>query len=1147
LSLKFVSLHNHDGQSLYDAIGAPEDYADWMLKNAGEDSSALAITNHGNMNSIGSIVVAQEKYKKAGKPVKFIYGVEAYYIPSLVDWTAERQKVEEAKKEKKEKPVDEDSDLVIENEKESKSKFYDPINRRHHLVLLASNQIGLKNLFRLVSRSYREGFYRKPRIDFDMLADHHEGIIASTACVAGLPAWCCLHPEAATKGVMTMLHKELDGLMSMFGKDNFFLELQFNKLAEQKVTNEALIQFSAETGYDLIATCDSHYMSPDMWKDREIYKMLGYQMLKKATDLSSIPSSFEDLEVELYLKNGDQMFETYLKTMGGQDQVIKEAIERTYKIAHEQIESVTPDKTIKLPKSFHVTDTVKTPFDKLKGLVLDGLKKKKLNKQEYIDRAAYELGIIANLKVEEYFLTMKEILDVLRRHMLIGPGRGSGAGSLVCYLLNITMIDPIRHGLLFERFLSPSRAEMPDVDSDVELKDQALEILKEHFGSDSVLAISNYNRLQLKSLIKDLSSLHGIPFQEVNDVTKIIESEARPAIMEEIGGDQKLYELTFEKAQQYSPTFQDFLKKHPDVGTHVENLYKEVKSVGRHAGGVLVVPDAQSCLPIVRIRGIDQCPIMEGITAQHCKYFGLVKFDILGLTTLKIIRRCIEEILKEKKISPTIDEVWKFYNETIHPDIISYDDPKVFKNVYQLGRFPSIFQFAERGVQQFCRKAKPNNVGDISAITALWRPGPLKGSANENYLAVQDWEIKKEHKIIQEVLGDTKGLLLYQEQFMLLANKLAGFSLEEADKLRKLLVKPATTLSEEMKKDRIVVGQKFIDGCIANGLSKERADRLWNREIMGFISYGFNKSHSVAYAYDSYQCAWLYTYYPKHWIKACLECDPDLEKTINVVRTLGLNVTKPDINYSCATEWNIQPDNSCVPPFTSLKGIGTTAAYELLHHRPREGFKDIKDFFFRDDIWRWSKLNKKTLEILIRMEAFDSLKCVGPNALFKSYKHMEASLFEVEKKFEKIKKGSPTLEELATQAPTEDWATAEKMSIQKGIVGFYDKGLIIGKFLDSFDEFQISAIDELPDERPKKKVWGVVEKLVQRVAKNGRPFIMATASGLTEKQYVFKIWDAEIANNDIWQEGSVVVFGLDYSEQYGYSLSRYTKVLKVTQ
>lgn len=431
--------------------------------------------------------------------------------------------------------------------------------------------------------------------------------------------------------------------------------------------------------------------------------------------------------------------------------------------------------------------------------------------------------------------------------MLTGVGRGSGAGSLVCYLLDITLLDPLQYDLLFERFLNPSRAEMPDVDSDVGRKEEALDILKDHFGAENVLAISNYNRLQLKSLVKDIAKLYGVPFEEVNQVTKHMENEAKPALMAEVGNDQKLYQFTYDGALKHSPIFQKFIKKYPEVGVHIGNLYQEVKSIGKHAGGILVVPDAESCLPVIKLRGIEQSPINEGLTVQHNHFFGLVKFDILGLATLRIIRRCIEIILKNQGIAnPTIDGVWDFYSKNLHPSVINSSDSKVFEKVYQEGKFPSVFQFAEKAVQKFCRKAKPTSVSDISAITALWRPGPLKGGADKRYLGANDRKaqlaFEQEHPIIKKILGDTRGLLLYQEQFMLLAHELAGFSLEEANKLRKLLVKPATSLAEEMKRERIEVGEKFIKGCVDQGLSQERAEHLWNEEILGFISYGFNKS-----------------------------------------------------------------------------------------------------------------------------------------------------------------------------------------------------------------------------------------------------------------------------------------------------------------
>jgi len=1343
MSLKFVNLHGHTGASVYDGLGSPEDYSEFMLKNAGEDSGALAITNHGNMNDIGYMVAAQNKYKKSGAPVKFLYGCEAYYIPSVSDWTiAKRQWDEEKKDQKNRRKEEEDSsDLVIENESESKDwtkKYYNPVNRRNHLVLVATNYVGMQNLFRLVSRSYREGFYKKPRIDLDMLRKCNEGLMVSTACLAGLPTWCSFHPDAkeSEEKIFSLYDKELGPLMEIFGKERFYLELQFNRISEQNVVNKHIVEYSKRTGFDLIATADSHYASPHMFRDRELYRLLGYQMRKtKDIDKSILDKSIEELDCELYLKNGDQMFQAYKETFADicpDEQLIKDAIERTYHIGHDLCEFIDPDSKYKLPQTFQVTEKIKTSFDKLKEFALNGLKDKKLFSKEYLDRTAYELNVIKKLEVEEYFLTKKSIVDVLRQHMLVGPGRGSGAGSLVCYLLGITMLDPVKNGLLFERFMSPSRAEMPDIDSDFELKDQALDILKDHFGDENVLAISNYNRLQLRSLVKDISKLYDVPYSEVNAITKTMEQEAREHIMEEIGHDQKLYEFTFEKAKKYSKTFRDFLEKYPQIGDRIQNLYQEVKSIGRHAGGVLVVPDAESCLPIIKIRDTYQSPITEGLTAQHLQYFGLIKFDVLGLATLKIIRRCIEEVLRnECEINnPTIEDVWDWYDKNLHPEVIDPCDKLTFEKVYHAGKWPSIFQFTERNVQKFCQKAKPQSVGDISALTALWRPGPLCLSGNSTvtvdrhgkkktmkemheqftkqsqrakkcnplqvlslnekthkfvknkvkdvvksgrkkvwkilfqresihdvekisdsscfkyagyedvvlateehfFLTKSGWkklgdfvvgeylctkrrsdyvsndpknddvqyvcflkaecigevdtydlvledphrnfvaggfvvhnsggadkkylwatepdkinDLKKEHPIIQKVLGDTRGLLLYQEQFMLLAHELAGFSLEEANNLRKILVKIDQSKAEETKKARQEYGSKFIKGCIKHGVPKDRAERLWNDEIIGFISYGFNKSHAQCYAYNSYQCAWLYAHYPNHWLKSCLECDPNLEKTINVVRGLGLKVNKPDVNVSSVSAWHLNDKSECAPPFISLKGVGESAATELVSARSQGRFKDIEDFLWdQNGNWRWSKLNKKVFQVLMKAEAFDSLECVGKDKLFKNYKHMNDSFFEVDK-FDRIKRKRISLEDLAAQANSDDWNTAEKVVAQKEIFGFYDKSLVIGPFQETFDSFSIQSIDEVPDELGKPRVWGLVEKVIEKVSKNKKPFLTITASGMSDKPYVFRIWNASLSSTNVWGEGNIVIFSLDYDKDWGYNLSRRDRPIRVTK
>lgn len=1169
MSLKFFNLHGHSGYSVYDGIGAVEDYIQWMLKNAGEDSGGFALTDHGNVNNAGYLTAAAEKYSKKGAPVKLLYGVEAYYLPSLEDWSITKFERDQKKKEEKKAKEEGNTDLVIESESESKDyskKYYDPINRRNHLVIWAYNQKGLENLFRLVSRSYREGFYRKPRVDLSMLRDLNEGLMASTACLAGVPTWSSFHPDVQDdeSKKMALYDKELSPFYDIFGTERFFLELQFNKIPEQQVTNMDIVKYAKKHNYPVIATADCHYPSPQMWRDREIYKLLGYQMLKKATDESMKElreKSIDELDCNLYLKNGDQIYAAYKESFYNQfkdEEYIRNAIERTYSIAHDQCDFVTPDRSIKLPKTFRETKEIKTAFDKLKSLVLQGLQKKKIGSKKYIDRAIYELSVINKLKVSEYFLAELEIINVLKKHMLVGPGRGSGAGSLVCYLLGITSVDPIKYNLLFERFMSASRAEMPDIDSDFELKEEALDILKDHFGADNVLAISNYNRLQLRSLVKDIAKLYGVPFQEVNDVTKVMESEAKDKIMDEIGHDQKLYEFTYEKAKEYSPTLNSFLKKYPEVGEHIGNLYQEIKSIGRHAGGVLVVPDAERHLPIIRIRGIDQSPITEGLTAHHLGYFGLIKFDVLGLATLKIIRKCIELILQKQGVEyPTIDDVWKFYDENLHPDIINPADAKIFESTYNQGNFPSIFQFTEKKVQGFAQKAKPQSVNDISAITALWRPGPLKGAADERYLHATAKDLKKEHPIIQEVLKDTRGVLLYQEQFMLLANKLAGFTLEESNKLRKILVRPEVSLGEEMKKERMEIREKFVNGCVKSGLTEERATGLWDREIMGFISYGFNKSHAVSYAFVSYQCSWLYAYYPNEWIKACLEKDPDLERTINVVRTLGYKVGKPNVNLSQVYDWNVSEDKKCVPALTSLKGVGKTAAEELVRNRPLSGFKNIQDFFFdSDNIWRWSKFNKKALSALVKVEGFEDFDCIGEDNLFENYAHMEKTLMGETVKLKKgkyitynnldlLKKGKATLEDLASEVDETDWTSIEKIEQQKELMGFYDKGILIEEVLPTFIEMNIEAIDENPEDGPKARVWALLEDVKEKETSKGKPYLVVKASGMTEKLYNFRVWNTE--KNDLWSLGSVIVFSLEYDQKWGYNIPRNCEVIKVTK
>lgn len=1082
MSLKFAGLHAHSAWSISDAIGQPSEHYDFVLKNAGEDSMALAMTDHGNASGFGYIASEQKKLKQKGIPFKPIYGAELYFHPDLEQWAKDK---EQAKLEKAEK--DDSSDVKAEDESESK-KWMNPVRRRHHLVVLAQSQKGLKNLFRLVSRSYKEGLYHFPRVDLKMLEEHREDLIISTACLAGFGSWLSMRDkDLALDDRMKNMEKEFLPLLDLFGKKNAFIEIQFNNVPEQKGVNLDLIEFSKRTGYHLISAADSHYPDPKLWREREIARLLGRQ--SKGMDLGEgIPKTIDELKCELYPKSGDQMLAEYRKHFKehfSDEQLIVDSIERTFKIAHHEIEEVSPDSSVKLP----VAEYIGGPDVELRRLAFDGLKKRGFAaNQQYIDRLEYELKVIIDKKFSQYFLTLKEAMDEIRRACLTGPSRGSAAGSLLCYLLEITQLDPIKKGLLFERFLNPARADYPDVDSDVDDRDLAVQILRKRFGEENVLPVSNFNQFKVKSLVKDVSKLNGIPYLEVNAVTTVMEAEAKQKILDEADGDQKLTEMTFEKAKEHSPTFRAFLEKYPHLAEQIENLYKENKSIGRHAGGVCIVADPNSCMPIIRVRGEDQVPFTQGMTVQHLEIFGLVKYDFLGIATLKIIRRCIELILQNQGIDPTIENVWDFFNRNLHPDNVLNGDPAVIQNVYQKGKFVSTFQFTQPPVQGFCRSAEPKTIYDIATITAIWRPGPLKGNAHKRYVdRRRGAEVEAEHPVLDKILGSTYGLIVFQEQFLTLAHELAGFTKEEAETLRKILVKPDQSKAELMKQMRIEFGEKFVNGCVSAGLREERAKEIWEKEILGSVSYSFNQAHSEGYAHLSYNCAWLLNYHEKEWIRAVLECDPDPEKAISDVISLGYKIEKPCIKESLKDSWQIV-ENRCLPPLTSIKGIGETAAEEAVKNRGTIG--SFEDFFWRDGEkgkkeFRWSKFNKKAIEALVKVGGFENSGWIGPTGLFTCSKHMHEVLFA---DFDKFKKKKIDLSALISEKDCADWTNHEKIAIQKELLGTFDKTLLLDKkVLDLFKEYNVLPISEigiLP-----MKHWFIVKEKTDQVTKKGKPYV----------------------------------------------------------
>ncbi len=691
---KFIGLHAHSGASVSDGLGPPKDHIDFVLENG---MDAWAETNHGHCNSFANASLYAKKLKAKGVKFKYIPGAELYVHPDLDQWRREKQQAEDAKllakEEKKlaakqrekviteiERKTDENDETIemtnsmtIENEEETKSgKTFNPINRRHHIVVLPKNSVALSKLFRLVSKGYTEGFYRFPRIDLKMLKEISNGendLIISSACLGGFLSYSVF--EQLRQIPFESLHSSLLDDASILGKcvtavantfgqyadavgrGNVMLELQFNRLPAQDVVNRAIMEFAKQNSLtdQLVVTADSHYARPELWKHREMYKKLGYINYSELGP-ESLPKSIEDLKCELYPKNASQVWAEYNKTKErspfyteADDELICAAIERTHDIAHEVIGEVTYDTSYKYPKTAPegVTD-----HQELLRLCREGMIRKGLHKKpEYIERMKHELGVIKKLKNSSYFVLMAKVMEKARERVLCGVARGSAGGSLVCYLCDITDLDPIKHECRFDRFMSLARTGAPDVDVDVSDRDKVLEELRNFYGYNNVLPVSNINRFKLKTLVKDLAKFYGIPYDEVNAATRTVEQEVKRATHKQ-GDDKNIFELKFNDAMEHSPSFKAFIDKYPELTESIHILLKEQRSLGRHAGGVLILDDASKHVPIITAKGEPQVPFSEGVNEKTLEVNGLLKIDLLGLETMRLIERSIELVIRDQ-------------------------------------------------------------------------------------------------------------------------------------------------------------------------------------------------------------------------------------------------------------------------------------------------------------------------------------------------------------------------------------------------------------------------------------------------------------------------------------------------------------------
>ena len=1140
-SIPFVGLHAHSvAGSIFDGLGYPQEHMDFAYKNG---MNALALTDHGNMNGLSWQVLHAKKMEAEGKDFKPIFGCEAYFIPSVEEWHEEYNTIMQDKKAARSAKKEETSGATVEDEGESKKATRNILNRRRHLVLLVQNQKGLNNLFKMVSDSYRdENFYRYPRIDLKMLKEHSEGIIASSACLGGVYAGCYWeNRDKGEEAVLEAMRGITRSMMDIFG-DRWYGELQWNNIPEQHELNKYIIRMHQEFGLSLISTADSHYPNPVAWKDRELYKRLGWLGKGRPSwaEGSELPIDVDEIGYELYPKNGDQMWESYKKyseqcDVEYDDDLVRDSITETHKIAFERIERFMPDNTVRLP-SF-VVPAGETADSALRKFCWEGLRSKNLHENKvYTERLERELKVISDRGFSKYFLTMNKIAEVSNDNMLSGPGRGSAAGALVAYALSITQVDPVKYGLLFSRFLRADATDYPDIDFDVSDAMGIKELLVEEWGDDVVAPISNWNTLQLKSLVKDISKLYEIPFQEVNKVTGRMLQEAIGPAKKKHGIKAGVYAPTFEEVKEFSASLQAFLRKYPDVASHIDTLYGQVRSCSRHAGGVGIAEDLDKHMPLISSKSVRQTPWSEGQNVRHLEPLGFIKFDLLGLSTLRMIEGAISHILRRHHgvENPTHVDIRKYYDKNLHPDVLNFDDSAVYQNVFHKGRWAGIFQFTENGAQALCKKAKPNSIIDISAITSIYRPGPLSAKVDKSYIEAKRSPglITYLNDIHRELTEETYGFLIFQEQIAMLAHKLGkNISLDEGNKLRKILTKKG---GGSKKKEFNSLRSRFVEGCVEKNIRERDAVELWEK-FEFFSGYGFNKSHAVSYSMISYQCAWLLNYYEAEWMAAFLDKEPETrkEKAINIAKSFGYYIEPLNVNTSGRT-WEISSDaHTLIQPLTSIKGLGDAAIAQIFAGRP---FHKIEDFLFNEEI-RYSKLNKKAIDVLIRSNAMRTLI----DDRFTGTKHFWSAIA-----VDRPRKLKNLEDNIKLYAPEGNFSTEEQIHFLTELTGQFPLSKVVDdKTLRKLEEMHVPPLSEY--DRRLGLAWCIPRQIILKKTATGKDYLLVEVTDSNSSNIRVRCWGVNPTMGDLLQLNKPYLMKPAYNEQWGFStrgrISKYWKIL----
>jgi DNA polymerase-3 subunit alpha len=1045
--MQFVHLHNHTHYSLLDGAATVQ-----SLVNAAvaDNMSAVAITDHGVL--FGAI----EFYKRATKAgVKPIIGCEAYIV---------------TKGSRFEKKVD--------TNRMSKGEGRGIYN---HIVLLAKNIVGYKNLIRLCTIGHTEGFYFKPRIDIEVLVKYHEGIIVTSACPAGIVGEQLVNGNYDEAVEYASIYKNIFG-------DDFYIEIQNHGLQTEQAILTGAPKIARELGIKLVATNDCHYIKQEHAIPHNIMLYIpeasstnipDYQKLRYQTD-------------QLYFKSQAEMVELFKE--------YPEAIESTLEIVNKCDLQIELKKNHMPAFPIPLESGISDPNEYFEKLVREGIAKRydPITK-EIEERVVHEIEVIKNMGYAGYFLIVQDFINAARSmDVPVGPGRGSAAGSIVSYALGITDVDPLKYDLLFERFLNPDRVSMPDIDIDFadNKREKVIEYVKQKYGEKSVAQIATFGTMSSRAALKDVGRVLGIQLSVIDSITKQI-----PVVQGKVTRIEDALK-NVPDLKWVNQSSDDKIKLLIDTAKVLEGMNRNLST---HAAGVVIAPgDISDYVPMYKTPQTDS---MTQYNMKDLEDAGLLKMDFLGLRTLTVIDDALKMIEQGHGIKLNLSKIPEADQKTLE--------------LFTRGQTVALFQFESTGMQDYLRKLKPTSIHDLVAMNALYRPGPMENIPDFIDRKNGKQKISYLHPKLEPILRETYGVIVYQEQVIKIASEIGGLSLSQADLLRRAMGKKDKELMAKQKKE-------FVENAVTKNIERKIAAEIFDL-IEKFASYGFNKSHSVAYSVLAYQTAYLKAHYPAEYMAATLSSEMDNTDKIVVLidecRKLGIDVLPPDVN-EIGVNFVVTPKGIRFG-LSAIKNVGTGAVEQIVKARSEKGrFKDIFDFCVRVDL---RLANKKTIEGLIQSGAFDSLH----NNRAQIFGNVEAAIAYGQDLQEQIEKGQSNLFDLGGAKVTNrpmfrtvpDWPETEKLSREKTVLGFYVSGHPLLKYRDEIDGLSTAKLGEADSVKPNSTlhVCGIIADIKKKIDKRNRTMAFVTIEDFTGKADCIVFADAFQKYAALLQVGSIVM------------------------